>query len=221
MRPLPSIGGGSSRAKGLEVSTRKSRKARPTEPCTASTRDLQFQRQIVAEHRHRRAEDGEDQHPQQHRALVVAPHAGNLVDQRLGRMRILGHVEHREIRDDIGMGQRNERRCRSAAPVTVRPERRCASACGRRAEHHRAEQETGTPPRRSRASARSGRFRRSLLHSLDPVSRPNSPLASLCMWHSSRKPASLLSFECRSHSLTATRTPCTEDDMPGKLVRHR
>jgi hypothetical protein len=39
-------------------------------------------RQVAAEGRDQRAEQREDQHPEQHRALVVAPHAGELVDQR-------------------------------------------------------------------------------------------------------------------------------------------
>ena len=38
LRPLPSIGGGSTRMKGFDVITMKSRKASPIEPWMASTR---------------------------------------------------------------------------------------------------------------------------------------------------------------------------------------
>ena len=38
-------------------------------------------RQVRAEQRDQRAEQREDQHPQQHRAFVIAPHAGELVDR--------------------------------------------------------------------------------------------------------------------------------------------
>ena len=44
-----------------------------------------------------RAEERQDQHPEQHRAFVVAPDAGDLVDQRLRRMRVLPDVRDREI----------------------------------------------------------------------------------------------------------------------------
>ena len=58
---------------------------------------LQAQRQVVAENGDRRAEGGEDEDPQDHGAFVVAPHAGDLVDERLFRVRVLGDVQHREI----------------------------------------------------------------------------------------------------------------------------
>ena len=108
LRPLPSMGGGSSRAKGLRSQHQEEQEGEADRSLHGKDARLEFQRQVVAEDRHGGAEDGEDEHPQQHRAFVVSPHAGNLVDQRLGRMGILGHVEHREIRDDIGVGQRDE-----------------------------------------------------------------------------------------------------------------
>ena len=40
-------------------------------------------RQVAPEHRDQRAEEGEDQHPQQHRALMVAPGSGDLEQHRL------------------------------------------------------------------------------------------------------------------------------------------
>ena len=69
---------------------------------------LQRRRQIAAEQRDHRAEQREDQHPQQHRAFVVPPHAGDLVEQRLRRMRILEHVGDREVGRDIAGRQRRE-----------------------------------------------------------------------------------------------------------------
>ncbi len=41
---------------------------------------------------------------------MVAPHAGDLVDQRHRRVRILEHVGDRKIRRDVAGGQRGKRR---------------------------------------------------------------------------------------------------------------
>ena len=68
----------------------------------------QARRQIAAEHRDQRAEEGEDQHPEQHRALVVPPGAGDLVEQRLQRVRILPDVCDREIGLHVGDRQHRE-----------------------------------------------------------------------------------------------------------------
>jgi hypothetical protein len=59
--------------------------------------------------RHHGAEQRQDQHPQEHRALVVPPHAGKLVDERLLRVRVLDDVEHREVGGHVGARQRRER----------------------------------------------------------------------------------------------------------------
>jgi hypothetical protein len=72
----------------------------------------QRQRQIIAEGGDEPAEQCEDRHPQQHRAFVVSPHAGDLVEQRFGGMRILEHVGDREIRRDIERRQREKRQPR-------------------------------------------------------------------------------------------------------------
>ncbi len=64
--------------------------------------------QVAAEGRHRAAEQRQDQDPQQHGALVVPPDAGDLVEQRLGRVGVLDHVDQREVGDDVGLGQRPE-----------------------------------------------------------------------------------------------------------------
>ena len=88
----------------------------------------QRQRQIVAEQRDHGAEQRQDRHPQQHRAFVVPPHAGDLVEQRLHRVRILEHVGDGEIRGHVQGDQRDEgqagedelRQCRRAADIHQR-----------------------------------------------------------------------------------------------------
>jgi hypothetical protein len=65
----------------------------------------QRQRQIIAECRDKTAEQRQDQHPQQHGAFMIAPDAGDFVDQRLQRMRILEHVDDGKIGRDV---QRDE-----------------------------------------------------------------------------------------------------------------
>ena len=70
---------------------------------------LEASRQIVAEQRHQRAEQAEDEDPQQHRALVVTRHAGNLVDERLRGMGVLEHVDDGEIRPHVADRQRGKR----------------------------------------------------------------------------------------------------------------
>ena len=99
------MGTGLSRAKGLEATTIKRRKAKPMEPCTASTRAFKRGRQVVTEDRHGAAKACEDEDPEQHGAFVVSPDAGNFIEQRLGRMGILKHVPHGEIGNQIGMGE--------------------------------------------------------------------------------------------------------------------
>ena len=70
---------------------------------------LERSRQIDAERCDQGAEQRQDQHPQQHRAFVIAPNAGELIDQRHLRMRILVNIDHREIRRHITKRQRGER----------------------------------------------------------------------------------------------------------------
>ena len=68
----------------------------------------QARRQILAKGRDHRAEHAQDQHPEQHRAFVVSPHAREFVNKRHRRMRILEHIEHREVGADITGGQSRE-----------------------------------------------------------------------------------------------------------------
>jgi hypothetical protein len=64
----------------------------------------------LAERRDQRAEQRQDQHPQQHRAFVVAPGAGELVDGRHPRMRVFIDIRDREIGRQVAGRQRRERR---------------------------------------------------------------------------------------------------------------
>lgn len=66
---------------------------------------LQGFRQVAAEACHEGGKEDEDQQPQEHRALVIAPDTGDLVDQRLQRMRVLPDVPDREVGGHIGEGQ--------------------------------------------------------------------------------------------------------------------
>jgi len=71
---------------------------------------LQGRRQVLPEPGDHRSEQRQDQNPEQHRALVVAPDARHLVEQRLRRMAVLDDVEDRKVRRHIGVhqGQKGE-----------------------------------------------------------------------------------------------------------------
>ena len=62
-------------------------------------------RKVIAKHGNGGAKHRQDQHPQQHRAFMIAPHTGDFIDQRLGRMRVGFDVGNRKIRRDIGVHQ--------------------------------------------------------------------------------------------------------------------
>jgi hypothetical protein len=98
------------RRKGLEARMMKSRKATAMPACTGQHVGAQRGGQVAAEEGDGGAEDGEDQHPQQHGALVVPPHAGDLVDQRLGRVRVGPHRLDGEVRRDVGVHEGEEGR---------------------------------------------------------------------------------------------------------------
>ena len=61
----------------------KSRKAKPIQPWTESTSAFSRSGRLRAEGGDQRAEERQDQDPEEHRALVVPPHAGDLVEERL------------------------------------------------------------------------------------------------------------------------------------------
>ncbi len=73
---------------------------------------LQGRGQIAPERGDESAEQRQDQHPQQHRALVIAPCAGDLVEHRLLRMRVLEHVDDGKIRHHVGRDQHRESQTR-------------------------------------------------------------------------------------------------------------
>ena len=70
----------------------------------------QRQRQIVAERRDHAAEQGKDRDPQDHGALVIAPDAGDLVDQRFQRVRVLVDIGDRKVRRHMQGDERGKRR---------------------------------------------------------------------------------------------------------------
>ena len=153
LRSLPSIGAGSSRRNGLEVTRMKRRKAAAIQPCTASTSAFSRSGRLRAEGRDERAEQREDQHPEEHRALVVPPDAGDLVEERLRRMRVLDDVEQREIGDDIGVDERGEG---EADEQELRHRRRRGDGRQARVVAERADR---TAPTTGRAPAPSARTR--------------------------------------------------------------
>ena len=63
----------------------------------------------VAEARQPRAEHREDQHPEQHRALVVPPRRGEAVENRLRQVRMARDECDREVAHDEAARQRAER----------------------------------------------------------------------------------------------------------------
>ena len=70
---------------------------------------LERRRQVGAEQRDERAEECQDRYPQHHRAFVVAPDAGQPIDQRHRRIGILVDIEHREVGSDVAFGKRQKR----------------------------------------------------------------------------------------------------------------
>ena len=70
----------------------------------------QGRRQVAPEARDRGAEQRQDQDPEQHRAFVVPPDAGDLVEHRLGRVGVLHHVQHGEVGTHVGLREAQEGR---------------------------------------------------------------------------------------------------------------
>jgi hypothetical protein len=86
----------------------KENKCRRDQPLHAQHIGAQPLGQIGAEHRNERGEKHQHQHPEQHGAFVIAPYAGDFINQRLRRVRILIDIDDREIRRDIERGQARE-----------------------------------------------------------------------------------------------------------------
>ena len=117
----------------------KPKKATAIVACTASTRAFRLGGRLPPQTSDHGAEQRQDQHPEQHRALVVAPGAGDLVDQRLRRVRVQRDQPHREVGDDEGPASAPGRRRASARtappppaprPASSRPSRGCAPTIG-------------------------------------------------------------------------------------------
>ena len=106
---------------------------------------LQSRRQTIAEQRHERAEDREDERPEQHRALVITPDAGDFEDERHGGMGILGDCGDGEVGDDIGRRQHRE---------GDRDKGRHCEHQGSRERHHRPVAAGAPGERRSRQQGR-------------------------------------------------------------------
>ena len=125
-------------------------------------------RQVRPEAGDERAEEGEDQHPQKHRAFVVAPHAGDLEEQRLRGIAVLVDVLDREVgghvrRDERAEGDRHEaeaddrrrsRHCDEAlvAPADAKQRHARLDEHQRQREHQRVVAELGDGKHAGRAA---------------------------------------------------------------------
>jgi hypothetical protein len=110
---LPSGSGGTWRSNGLLVSAVNEQEADEMIAERAECARHETLRQLVAERGQRHRPQRQDQHPQQQRALVRAPHGADAVFGRQLQVGILRHVGDREIlvdeaqRED-GVGRRKE-----------------------------------------------------------------------------------------------------------------
>ena len=71
---------------------------------------------------------------------MVSPHAGDLVEQRLIGMAVLGDVDHREVRCDVGVhqrrhGQRNQGDMCEGRVAADRHPGKVAASCSRQRHH--------------------------------------------------------------------------------------
>ena len=189
LRSLPSNGAGPSRVKGFDVSDDEEQEGDADRALHREHVGLAAARQIVAEGRDRRAEQREDQHPEQHRAFVIAPDAGDLVEQRLGRMRVLPDILHREVGDRRRPQSAPQKasamqaNCDGAAGAATRDELRVA----RRAAPSSGSTVCTDQRRRTRGSARNGR-----VSTIDSAARsagvPPSPSCQTPCSFSARRP---------------------------------
>ena len=74
----------------------KDKKSRGNEASDTQGQELQL-RIFRFEPGDKKPEDTEHKDPEQHRALMIAPGAGDFIEERFGRMGILNDIEHREI----------------------------------------------------------------------------------------------------------------------------
>ncbi len=72
---------------------------------------FQRQRQIAAKHCDQCAKERKDRHPEHHRSFVIAPDAGQPINQRHRRIGIFVDVENGKIGRDITFGKRAKSDC--------------------------------------------------------------------------------------------------------------
>ena len=82
---------------GVRGEQKKSQKGHPDHALHGQHTGPQGGRKVAAKPGHAGAVERQDQHPEQKRALVVPPDAGNLVDQRLERVRVLHDKPQRKV----------------------------------------------------------------------------------------------------------------------------
>ena len=81
------------------------RNAAAIQDCTARTLARKSSGMDRRKQRDGRGEHRQNQNPQQHRAFVIAPDAGDFIDQRFRGMRVLDDIDEREIGLDMRDGQ--------------------------------------------------------------------------------------------------------------------
>ncbi len=141
MSPAPSAGTGKSRRNGFEVNRMNKRNPTPIIAWTARTRARNAGGRLWLNPATVGAEQREDEHPQQHRAFVVAPHPAQLVQQRLHAAGIRRDIGQREVADRIGVHQ-HEKGDRDEEELgerrRPRPAHQCRIVARRADERHHA-----------------------------------------------------------------------------------
>jgi len=100
--------GGAQPQEGVGGEQQKAQEGRADQPLDRQHPRLQRRPQISAEYGDGPAVERQDQHPQQHGALVAAPGGREPVDQGLGAVGVLGDQGHRKVFLNIAGGQRPE-----------------------------------------------------------------------------------------------------------------
>ncbi len=168
----------------------------------------QGRRQVAAPPGDHGAEKRQDQHPEQHRALVVAPGSGDLVEHRFERVRIGGHQPDREVRDDEGVHQREKGRQRQGELDRRRRDRDAhpVGPAARRADHRHDGLDQGDNQGEDEGKV--------------PQFDDHSPLRSLCSNHYGAKPRGI-QFD-RRRDLAISRPGEAARKMPDRGdARHR
>ena len=107
-RSRPSAGAGNRRSNGFDVNSMNAMNPALMSPITASTRAVMSSGRC-AEDASREHPCAEHQAPEEKRALVPAPHAGDPVMERQRAVRVHRHVLHRKVVRDERIGEAAER----------------------------------------------------------------------------------------------------------------